>query len=211
MFIKYSPMSKFRLYTHEGRRAQHVLISAHGAWRTGKEGEFYEVPAGLELHFYCPHGSALNVGGAWTFLVPPGVPIYRTAKGPCLVHDYSLTEFPEKVEIQKCLQKAADTAVEPGAHREFLRGLHPDGKKFVPAAVPSSATVGPMDVLTILPGKGAKLSQAVSYLEKEYTNIHCSFCRVDLATDVPGGTFGKYSPATQAGPPRVAETKWSDI
>lgn len=206
-------MSNFRLYNHEGRNAQHVLISAHGAWRTGggPEGGFCEVPAGLQLHFYSPHGCALNVGGAWTFLVPPGVPIYRSARGPCLVHDYMLTEFPEKVEIGKCLQRAADAAVEPGAHREFLRGLNPAGKSFVPAAVPSSATMGPMDVLTILPGPGAKLSKAISYLEKEYTNIHCSFCRVDLATDVKGGTLFKYSPATPAQPPRLAEIKWSDI
>jgi hypothetical protein len=128
-----------------------------------------------------------------------------------LVHDYSLTEFPEKVEIQKCLQKAAEAAVEPGAHHEFLRGLNPPGKYFVPAAVPSSATMGPMDVLTILSETGAKLSEAIGYLEKQYTNIHCSFCRVDRATDVKGGTLFKYSPATPAQPPRLAEMKWSDI
>jgi hypothetical protein len=71
-----------------------------------------------------------------------------------------------------------------------------------------------MDVLTIIPGKRAKLSDAIRYLRrKNYTEIHCSFCRVDLSTEVGygKGTFVSYRPATAAGPPRMDKTEWSDV
>ena len=179
--------NKFVLHAIQDRAADQVIISAHGSYSWG-DGHF-EVPEGITLTFYNPHGTALKATHAEAslrnFMVGAGFPVFSTHKGvskegprehsagtdehirpttSVLVHDYKLTHF----EIDTT--ERIDAAMNAGQAKAREALGRPDG--------PIESVIA-IDVLTVKEGRAATLSEAVELLPKRYTVIHCSFCRVN--------------------------------
>jgi hypothetical protein len=202
---------KFILHTVQGRTADEVIISAHGTYSWG-DGHF-EVPEGITVNFYNPHGTGLKATNTSlrNFMVGAGFPVFSThtgvsKEGPIghpagtdehihpttsvLLHDYTLTHF----EIDTT--ESIDAAMNEGQAKAKEALGRPDG--------PIESVIA-IDVLTVKEGRPATLSEAIELLPKRYKVIHCSFCRVNQAVK---DWFPTYQPASATQQRQVSSGWW---
>ena len=147
--------SNFRLHRQKDNKAKKVVISAHGGYASGNG--FFKVPEGINIHFYCPHGHALKVAaGVWAFLTPKGGKTYDIAR---------------TASGGQLVHNYGLTWFENSGNIE--KGLEQPG-------------ADAWNVVTVGKGKQGTLEDVVKQLQRKgsYTDIHCSFCRVDVDLDM---------------------------
>jgi hypothetical protein len=163
------------IHRPSGQRTNKLLISSHGAIAIINGKSRVNRRSDINLHFYVPHGVALNDPGLSKIINGSVLPLEMLTPGQC--PDYSLSKYQEDGgetydDIEKAI-RAAEYGKETGFQKR--------------------TSIWPADILTIRNRRkigrllGVSLSNVLEDLKisgRNYTNIYCSFCRCKVG--IPG-------------------------
>ena len=175
MFVKNELGNKVYVWTQGGGKESQkegAIISSHGG-QAIFNGEF-SVPDGVTLHFYAPHGYALQDPSLFSVILGKAT-VNETVKGPKKFADYKLHKYQgshgnesENYESIGLLGMTDQELIDAGFSRQQLESRDKPLPLDVITIRNRNMRVSPMlsDVLNLLQTNGWN-----------YKTIHCSFCR----------------------------------